>query len=514
MGIFGGSSMALSGSKKESRKNMTPEILHFIDLEKQTLGSNFVEQSVGYYLEYCSDEGLTEEEFLTVRMLVSNGEGIIQRHLYAGTEPTELESLLCGHLDSAIRKMHIEDTVSIVYRVLENSEYTVDDIDKVITFPAYLTTSKYCIPVTGYNATYVIRLAGRTQARSLYRVYEITPMMPEWQVEFPRGTKFHIDNVQQHDGQTVVYMTEIPVHVLPVELLSYSITDFFKYIKTIDIQDAVNNGLKSEIKLAKTRNGHVINAACTPEGQVYVSPTFAQAIWNMCYAGLWLADGIILTKEAEKEGSSLQAIYEAIVGRQCTEPECLYIKGVSEAKDWNYMIDKAVAYKRNWNLEDDDIEMGQLDLHEAFNGVIGRLYQAGMGTVLLHELTHFYHNHFHDRQRDRKDKEQEADDIAFDAIQKIEAREGRKAAVIGILSVYLLGFFHNPQLTPNNDYYREDVRLFRQFDKVVEFRKECNILVAYVLSKWLHENHHITIEVEYGNEENAIAAIRDVISKL
>lgn len=89
-----------------------------------------------------------------------------------------------------------------------------------------------------------------------------------------------------------------------------------------------------------------------------------------------------MTKEAEKEGSSLQAIYEAIVGRQCTEPECLYIKGVSEAKDWNYMLDKAVAYRRNWNLEDDDIEMGQLDLHEAFNGVIGRLYQAGMGTVL------------------------------------------------------------------------------------------------------------------------------------
>lgn len=86
---------------------MTPETQHLIDLEKQTLGSNFVEQSVGYYHEYRSDEGLTEEEFMTVRMLVSNGADIIQRHLYAGTEPTELESLLCGHLDSAIRKMHI-----------------------------------------------------------------------------------------------------------------------------------------------------------------------------------------------------------------------------------------------------------------------------------------------------------------------------------------------------------------------------------------------------------------------
>ena len=98
---------------------MNAEIEQLIQLEKD-LGSNFVEQSLGYKPD-TDIYGLTETEFLLIRMLVSNGQSLIQKHLYEGSEPTELESLLCNYLDSALEKLPKEDTTETVFRVTSNS---------------------------------------------------------------------------------------------------------------------------------------------------------------------------------------------------------------------------------------------------------------------------------------------------------------------------------------------------------------------------------------------------------
>ena len=492
---------------------MSQEIERLIKLERDTFGSDFIQQSAGYYAECNPGFGLSEEEFLTVRMMVSNGEDLIQRNLYTGTALTDLETLLCQYLDNAIAKMPIEDTTDVVRRMARNNFFNSSQIGKEIVFPAYLTASKGC---TGIEAPveYIIRLAGRTQARSLYRVYEITPILPEWQVEFPRNTKFFVDNIEVVGGKTYVYLTECPKFCLPAELLTTSVSDFFHLVKAIDIDEAIRKGLKPQIKFMKSIEGTTINACCSSDGQVYLSPTFAQAIWNVCYAALYLADGIIMEKEAEKNGSSIKRLYDELIKYDCKKPECLYIKSVCEAKDWAYMIEKAVAYRRNWNLEADDKDMSQIDLADSFAGRVGALYKSAVGTVLLHELTHYSHNHFGDDQTARRDKEQNADDTAFDAVLQLGNRVERKAAVIGFLSVLLLAFFNNPQLVRTDNYYREDIRLFRQFDKIKEFRGEANIIVANVLAKWLKDERNITFDVIYGQEDVAVTTIREMIAGL
>lgn len=493
---------------------MTQEIQNLIQLEQSTLGSDYIAQSEGYYREYLSDEGLTEEEFLVVRMLVSNGGKLIQRHLFEGSAPTQLESLLCGYLDSAIEKMHIEDTTDVVYRVVKTNEFNDSQVNTVITKNEYLTASKFRLSVTGRNVVYIIQLAGRTQARSLYRAYEVTPFAREFQVEFPRGTKFHVDGIEQEGDITVVRLTEVPENVLPVELLTSNVSEFFQLVKAIDIQAVIKRGLKNRIKFMKSISGENINARCALDGQVYVSPTFAQAVWNMCYAGLALSERVIVDEEAQKNESSLDKLYKEIVDNNCEEPECLYIKGIAESRDWSEMVEKAVAYRRNWNNTQDDVEMSRFDLYDTFNGRIGTLYKAGMGTVLLHELTHYNHDHFDNMEEPRQDKEQDADDTAFDAILLLENRNDRKAAVLGMLSVYLLAFFNNSTLAPSAYYYREDIRLFRQYDKIIDFKREASIMVANVLSKWLQDYHYITINVEYGHEEDAVNRIREEIQNL
>ena len=52
------------------------------------------------------------------------------------------------------------------------------------------------------------------------------------------------------------------------------------------------------------------------------------------------------------------------------------------------------------------------------------------------------------------------------------------------------------------------------FDKIVVLRKEVSIIVANVLAKWLKDKHNIAIDVVYGQEDDAIATIRDRISKM
>lgn len=95
---------------------MNAEIQRLIDLESKQ-GTDFVNQSIEYPM---TDEakacGLTETEFLMIRLLTSNGEGLIQKQLYIGSQPTALESLLCQHLDNALQKLPAETSTNVVFR--------------------------------------------------------------------------------------------------------------------------------------------------------------------------------------------------------------------------------------------------------------------------------------------------------------------------------------------------------------------------------------------------------------
>lgn len=490
---------------------MNAEIEQLLDLEK-SIGSSYVAQSLNYKLGN-NPYNLTETEFLLIRMLVSNGQSLIQSHLYNGTAPTVLESLLVKYLDAAIEKLPKEDTTEIVFRVTSNSLFTPQDVGKEVIIPAYLTASKKLLS-TNDNCVYVIRLNGRTKAKSLYKAYEIMPQLPEEQVEFPRNTKFYVEDVCSKGGKTVVELWEMPDNKWPAEQLTNNVSDFFKDIKTIDIQDAVRKGINPRIHFMSTHSGRNICAECADKGEVYVSPAFAQALWNLCYEGLWLSDTRILNEEYGKMGTTLKQVCEEIDKEQSEDVQALYLKGIYDAanyqKDLFSQIDSLLKNQYN---ERTDVFLGKIDPLGAFEQKVGGLYKTGMGCMLLHELTHYNNDHFKRLAKENvKDLEQEADNKAFEAILALTGKE-RETAILGGIASYLLLFYMNPSLLPLKNYYREDRRLFVQYDKI-DNKRNASIFVANVLSRWLKDNHSISVELKHNHEEETVEEIRRIINGL
>ena len=182
------------------------EIEYLKKLEKQ-IGTDYIAQSEGYEPQ-DKTFGLTDAEFLTIRMMVSNGSSLIQDYLYKGRQPTELESLLCRYLDSALLKLPLEDTVDKVYRLDSTTFISQSDLHSIITYPAYLTASTIRLKAD-FRILYTINLSQNTKARCVYSVYEILPGFPEWQVEFPRGSRFSVNSYSSVDGKICIEMSEV-----------------------------------------------------------------------------------------------------------------------------------------------------------------------------------------------------------------------------------------------------------------------------------------------------------------
>lgn len=236
----------------------------------------------------------------------------------------------------------------------------------------------------------------------------------------------------------------------------------------------------------------------------------------MCYAGLKLADYNISKEECVIKGSSLDEVYKAIIMSGYTLPECLYIKGLVEALIWDELVELAKDFQRKWALDKDYELLSKLDLSQAFVSRVSSMYRTGMGGILLRELTHFYKGHF-DRMpfESRKELEKEADDMAFNAILKAPLQD-RKSGILGFLSAYLLAFYVNPNLTPNDNYYREDERLFSQFDKIqdTDLKRRANVLVAYILNHWLKVSHQKEVIIVNHKEKEAVEEIRNILNVL
>ena len=82
--------------------------------------------------------------------------------------------------------------------------------------------------------------------------------------------------------------------------------------------------------------------------------------------------------------------------------------------------------------------------------------------------------------------------------------------------MFLLAFFTNKDLIENEDCYREDVRLFRQFDKVKDnyCKRRANVIVGYVLSRWFMEEHGKEITVEHNQEGKTVEIIREELKMM
>lgn len=183
-------------------------ISDLIKKEKDLFGSNYIEQSYKDCGDIVGNYELTEEESLVIQMMISNGANLIQGHLYGGISANELEQELTELIDKALLKIPTEKDSPVVYRCDDNPIITANEVNRIVSYPAYLTASLVRLP-TSCSTLYVIELAKDSQARSLYKVKEINPCVQEWQVLFPKGTRFEVKSHQTIHGKTVIMMQEL-----------------------------------------------------------------------------------------------------------------------------------------------------------------------------------------------------------------------------------------------------------------------------------------------------------------
>lgn len=491
---------------------MNDKILKLIEFGK-TQGTDIVKQCLEYIAKVDTSEsyGLFEEEKLLIGMLVSNGQSYIQKHLYEGKEPNDFEEELCNILDAALIKLPIEDTVDYVYRSDASPIIKPEQKNKTIEYPAYLTSSRVELS-TNQEIMYKIELAGRTKARSIYKAIEI---IPEYQVEFPKDTKFWVKDYCDKDGKTYIELIELPDNPLPVEKLTNNVNDFFKLIGSLVFEEAVKRGLDSHIHLKQQRCGQFINSLCTSDGKVYISPTFSQAIWNLCYAGLVISDSRIVEEEFIKNGCSFDKVYAEILNNGSNNPECEYLIALHDAYEWTDIISKGFLFLRN-SFTPIDIEfMSNFPITDPLTSRVNAISDSAMGFILLHEFTHFNNEHFNRLTTEqRKDLEMDADITAFRKILAIKELSLRKTSIIGALSAALINFYMNPSLCSNDCYYREDVRLFYLFDMLGKDNRTASIFVANVLSDWFKRFHNIHIDVIREKETESVSQIREQINTI
>lgn len=499
---------------------MNSEIKYLIDLETKIYGSTYVQQSSCYYNEDAMKYGLTETEFLTLRMLVSNGESLIQKHLYQNTEPNELESLLRNYLDAAINKLPIEEDAHQVCRVLNNSPINKGTIGNVVKMDAYLTCSRQLLSdETKY--VYIIDFARHTKARSLYKVYEVNPILPEYQVEFPRGTKFLVTDVYNQGDKTIVEMVEQDDELLPVEQLSRNITDFYQHISTIDIKGAIKSGrVKNLVKFKtwlydKNWKKYYVNAEAHPDGQVYISPTFAQAMWCLCYAALKVSDYDFLKSNYERlMKMSVEDVCKMIQENDCHEPEAEYVVGLVESEPVDKMLVLIDKFMCNKQTLDDEHYLSSIPLNTAFTTRVDALFMAAGGMCLLHEFVHIAHEHFKNPKGvTRHELEMDSDNTAFDSLLALEPQI-RKTGIYGGICMLLTLLFMNPCLTPSSSHPREDVRLFAQYDKLKDEKPNSAVMIATVMRMWMKVYHGIDVSCASGMEEIFVEQIRNILNKI
>jgi len=300
-------------------------------------------------------------------------------------------------------------------------------------------------------------------------------------------------------------------YILPVDRLNYSINEFFGWIKTIDIENAVKKGLNPKITICEQVKGKTINACCAPDGNVYISRLFAQSIWNLCYVALKLSDYKITEEGFAKENHSYNEMYEEMKSHRNEYEEVDYLMSLYEAENWEDMLWLTIACSQKNLIEKDYIKLSNLPVDNSFCCRVNGIYHTAVGSILLHELIHFDNNHFIRKiVEKRKDLEMEADNLAFDAVIQISDHKRQETAVIGVMCAHLISFFSNPQLKPLENYYREDVRLFHQYDKIKDNRRKASIIIANVLSKWFEHSHSVIID-QLSSEEETVNLIRSEI---
>ena len=156
--------------------------------------------------------GITDVEYLIILMFCGNQAKIFQQHFIEKRTPNRLEHALCHLLDTILDKLPSAnfdclgrfDTYSDISDYKENT---------TINIGYYLTaTPRNLGNVAETKVIWIITPLPKedTKARCIFPIYDI-PGIPEYQVNFKRNTKFHIDKIEKTSASSypLLYVTEL-----------------------------------------------------------------------------------------------------------------------------------------------------------------------------------------------------------------------------------------------------------------------------------------------------------------
>lgn len=175
--------------------------LEIIDLERSTQSHHFFENIEVAYNNTIFDDA----EFRVVKMMLSGGENIIQKHLSNPENAEEYHRRLWSALDSALNKMPRYNGTHL-YRAEFYSELNTFENGQSFTHPFYLTTSDDRNVVNSFTRDTVkfywdIELSKNTKAVVMPNYYS------ERQKELPRNTSFEVLDID-FDNR-ILYVKEI-----------------------------------------------------------------------------------------------------------------------------------------------------------------------------------------------------------------------------------------------------------------------------------------------------------------
>lgn len=175
--------------------------LEIISLERETQSHHLFESLVIPNNQTCFDDA----EFGVVKMMLSGGENIIQKHLSMPNKADEYHRKLWTALDSAIEKMPCYSGTHL-YRAEFYMELNSFEKNQRFTHPFYLTTSDDFGVVKSFCKDKV-KFYWNIQLNHKTKAVEMPDYFYERQKEFPRNTSFEVLDIDLDN--CILYVKEI-----------------------------------------------------------------------------------------------------------------------------------------------------------------------------------------------------------------------------------------------------------------------------------------------------------------
>lgn len=296
---------------------------------------------------------------------------------------------------------------------------------------------------------------------------------------------------------------DFPISSKDNELKSFALSFITESIEDICFAEKTEGGIK------------VGTAKCewnfsTKTNKVYVSPSFEQSLWNLCYIYLATTDLKLsndewkrIMQENQINLSTGEIIKQAKIElqqkegypeRQRDEEMLRYLEEIESIEDFTPKIFK-ITKKISQGIYDNDCEstLAIIRSNKYLNKRVDELFKCGITFIILHEYTHLTKNHYelvHNKLMFYNQAELEADDNAYALLTQNILPQGKMTAQIGIYCALLSLFFSEHAYESDERHPFPDQRLEPIYLKMDDkTRKKAVKFLEFSLNLWAKEYH-------------------------